>query len=329
MRNDGNDEKREILLESGTNEMEIIEFYVGSQPLGINVQKLKEIVSYDKDALTVLPGSRPSMLGVFMMRGTNVPLIDLKHHLNQRSKDEPASTDKRPVVLICEFNHRVNGFKVDDVNRIHRIRWSEVQPLAQFIDQFRPRFTGSVNIDGREILILDLEYIIGEFDPDSVLHIEEDATLDNSGVEELKSAAPLRKDKIILMAEDSNAIRTNLKKILQDMGYTRLEAFVDGDSCYKRIWELKHAAEKAGESIDKHLHLVISDIEMPKMDGLTLCRKIKEDLGYRKLPVLLFSSLINPPMALKCDSVGADGYASKPEIAKLIRLMDQFLDIKC
>jgi len=323
-----NDEKREILLESGTNEMEIIEFYVGSQPLGINVQKLKEIVSYDEDNLTVLPDSQPSMLGVLMMRGTNIPLIDLKKHLNPRNIDKTAQSDKRPVVLVCEFNHRVNGFKVDDVNRIHRIRWSEVQPLAQFIDQFRPRFTGSVNIDGREILILDLEYIIGEFDPDSVLRVDEDHEMDKTGIEELKPAAPLRKDKIILMAEDSNAIRTNLKKILQDMGYTKLEAFVDGASCYKRIWEIKHAAEDAGETIDQHLHLVISDIEMPKMDGLTLCRKIKEDLGYKKLPVLLFSSLINPPMAIKCDSVGADGYASKPEIAKLIRLMDEFLGIQ-
>ncbi len=323
-----NDEKREILLESGTNEMEIIEFYVGSQPLGINVQKLKEIISYDEDNLTVLPGSQPTMLGVLMMRGTNIPLIDLKQHLKPRNKEKTAPSDKRPVVLVCEFNHRINGFKVDDVNRIHRIRWSEVQPLAQFIDQFRPRFTGSVNIDGREILILDLEYIIGEFDPDSVLRVEEDHEMDKTGIEELKAAAPLRKDKIILMAEDSNAIRTNLKKILQDMGYTKLEAFVDGESCYKRIWEIKHAAEKAGETIDQHLNLVISDIEMPKMDGLTLCRKIKEDLGYKKLPVLLFSSLINPPMALKCDSVGADGYASKPEIAKLIRLMDEFLGIQ-
>jgi two-component system chemotaxis response regulator CheV len=72
---------------------------------------------------------------------------------------------------------------------------------------------------------------------------------------------------------------------------------------------------------------VISDIEMPKMDGLTLCRKIKQDLGYSDIPVLLFSSLINPPMEVKCDSVGADGYASKPEIAKLVEMMDHFLGI--
>ncbi|MCK4501911.1 MAG: chemotaxis protein CheV [Desulfuromonadales bacterium] len=321
------DEKREILLESGTNEMEIIEFYVGSQPLGINVQKLKEIISYDEELLTVIPGSPPSMQGVLMMRGSTIPLIDLKSHLKQRCEEEATTDAQRPVVMVCEFNHRINGFKVDGVNQIHRIRWSDVQPLAQFIDQYRPRFTGSVNIDGREILILDLEYIIGEFDPDSVLRVQGDDVMDETGVEELKAAAPLRNEKTILMAEDSNAIRTNLKKILQEMGYAKLEDFVDGDSCYKRVLELKQAADEAGETIDQHLHMVISDIEMPKMDGLTLCRKIKEELGFRQVPVILFSSLINPPMEVKCDSVGADGYASKPEIAKLIRLMDQFLGI--
>jgi len=314
--------KQEILLESGTNEMEIIEFYVGVQPLGINVQKLKEIISYDETALTVIPESAPAMLGVLMMRGSTIPLIDLKVHLKQRCLEENP-TGHRPVVMVCEFNHRINGFKVDGVNQIHRIRWSDVQPLADFIDQYRPRFTGSVNIDGREILILDLEYIIGEFDPESVLSVEQDET----SAEDLGQAVAERAEKKILMAEDSNVIRSNLEDLLREIGFAGLEVFVDGEGCYKRVLELKQQAEEAGEEIGNYLNLVVSDIEMPKMDGLTLCRKIKEELGFKSLPVLLFSSLINPPMEVKCDSVGADGYASKPEIAKLIQQMDHFLGI--
>lgn len=313
--------KQEILLESGTNEMEIIEFYVGAQPLGINVQKLKEIISFDETALTVIPESPPAMLGVLLMRGTTIPLIDLKTHLKQRCLDE-VDIGQRPVVMVCEFNHRINGFKVDGVNQIHRICWSDVQPLADFIDQYRPRFTGSVNIDGREILILDLEYIIGEFDPDSVLNLHQEDT-----GEDLSQTVALRQDKRILMAEDSTVIRSNLENMLRDMGFAGLEVFVDGEACYQRVLQLKKQAEEAGEDIGQHLNLVVSDIEMPKMDGLTLCRKIKEGLGCPQVPVLLFSSLINPPMEVKCDSVGADGYASKPEIAKLIRKMDQFLGI--
>ncbi len=313
--------KQEILLESGTNEMEIIEFYVGSQPLGINVQKLKEIISYDESALTVIPDTDPAMLGVLLMRGATIPLFDLKMHLNQRHVD---ADGQRPVVMVCEFNHRINGFKVDGVNQIHRIRWSDVQPLADFIDQYRPRFTGSVNIDGREILILDLEYIIGEFDPESVLTAGDE----DYEPERQLQATEQRNLKKILMAEDSTIIRGNLEGILRERGFNQLEVFVDGSACYQRVLQLKKQAEESGVDIRTLLHLVVSDIEMPKMDGLTLCRKIKEELGYRDIPVLLFSSLINPPMEVKCDSVGADGYASKPELPKLIRIMDQFLGIR-
>lgn len=312
--------KQEILLESGTNEMEIIEFYVGTQPLGINVQKLKEIISYDESALTTIPESAPSMLGTLLLRGDSIPLIDLRKHLNQRIQVE-TDPETRSVVMVCEFNHRTNGFKVDGVNQIHRVSWSDVEPIAPFISQYGPRFTGSIHIDDREILILDLEHIVGEFDPDSVIG-------DSDQVEQMEQQQvdfALRKQAKILMAEDSTIIRSGLAKVLRKAGFDGLEVFVDGHECYQRILQLKAQAEAAKEDIRLHFNLLISDIEMPKMDGLTLCRKIKQDLGYKNLPVLLFSSLINPPMEVKCDSVGADGYAAKPEIAKLIELIDSFI----
>jgi two-component system chemotaxis response regulator CheV len=314
--------KKEILLESGTNEMEIIEFHVGSQPFGINVQKLKEIISFDESVLTAIPESGPAMLGTLLLRGASIPLIDLKMHLKQRNPVEQVE-DAYPVVLVCEFNHRTNGFKVDGVNRIHRISWSDVEPLAPFITQYKPRFTGSIHIEDREILILDLEHIIGEFDPESVLGEpdEIEVTQENQGISDQRQRAK------ILMAEDSSIIRAGIEKVLRGAGFYGLEVFVDGDACYQRVLQLKLQADEAGDDIQQHLNLLISDIEMPKMDGLTLCRKVKEELGYKHVPVLLFSSLINPPMEVKCDSVGADGYAAKPEIVKLITMMDSFLGV--
>jgi two-component system, chemotaxis family, chemotaxis protein CheV len=315
-----NDVKRDILLESGTNELEIIEFYVGTQPLGINVQKLKEIISFEESDLTVIPGSEPAMLGTLLLRGATIPLIDLKLHLKQRNQEEPDDS-VRQVVMVCEFNHRTNGFKIDGVNQIHRISWTDVEPIAPIINQFKPRFTGSIHIEDREILILDLEHIVGEFDPESVIG-EAEETLEVDTVRELY---PHRQTAKVLMAEDSTIIRTGIEKILREAGFEGLEVFVDGQDCYKRILELKQQADDAGEDIRQHFSLLISDIEMPQMDGLTLCRKVKEDLGYKHVPVVLFSSLINPPMEVKCDSVGADGYAAKPEIAKLIGMMDKFI----
>ena len=164
---------------------------------------------------------------------------------------------------------------------------------------------------------------MSEYDPDSVLRSSEGGEADGLP----HDIVSRRGSKKILMAEDSSVIRHGIESVLNDVGFTDLEVFVDGQDCYQRILDLKQNADEADKELPTSLHMLISDIEMPRMDGLTLCRKVKEGLGYADIPVLLFSSLINPPMEVKCDSVGADGYASKPEIDKLIGMMDHFLGI--
>ncbi|MDA3902698.1 MAG: chemotaxis protein [Desulfuromusa sp.] len=314
------DHKQDILLETGTNEMEIIEFYLGTQPFGINVHKLKEIITFDQDTLTVVPGCGDGMLGTLLLRGTTIPLIDLKSHIAQ--KEEDLEEDVRRVVLVCEFNDRVNGFKVDGVNQIHRVSWKDVQPMASFIDQYRPRFTGSVNIEGREILIVDLEHIVAEFDSEANLDYE--AELHSA---EMQEKLPHTRERMkLMMAEDSALIRTGIEKVLKGSHYTDLAVFVDGQQCYDHIMKIKQRVID-GEPLSSLLNLLISDIEMPKMDGLTLCKKIKDDPILRDVKVVMFSSLINEQMAAKCDQVGADGYATKPQIPYLVEMMDKFLEI--
>ena len=313
-------QKQEILLETGTNEMEIIEFYLGTQPFGINVHKLKEIITFDQEALTVIPGSGDGMLGTLLLRGSTIPLIDLKSHIAQSEED--LQGDVRRVVLVCEFNDRVNGFKVDGVNQIHRVSWEDVQPMASFIDQYRPRFTGSVNIEGREILIVDLEHIVAEFDSEANLDYE--AGLYSA---EMQEKLPHTREKMkLMMAEDSALIRNGIEKVLKGSNYTDLSVFVDGQQCYDHILEIRQRVID-GEPLSGLLNLLISDIEMPKMDGLTLCKKIKDDPVLRDVKVVMFSSLINEQMAAKCDQVGADGYATKPQIPYLVDMMDKFLGI--
>lgn len=313
--------KQEILLESGTNEMEIIEFYLGTQSFGINVHKLKEIIPFDSNAVTAVPDRAESMLGTLLLRGATIPLIDLKEHVSQRIKEQVE--DARPVVLVCEFNDRVNGFLVDGVNMIHRVSWENVMPMAQFIDQYQPRFTGSINIEGREILIMDLEHIVAEFDPEAAL--DYNAQLHK---EELQEKIPHTRQKMKLMlAEDSSLIRAGISKVLTSSNYENLEIFVDGQQCYNAIMKLRNEVVENDGKITDHLNLLISDIEMPKMDGLTLCKKIKEDPILKDLVVVMFSSLINEQMKLKCDSVGADGYATKPQIPMLVEMIDRFLGI--
>lgn len=313
--------KQEILLETGTNEMEIIEFYLGTQSFGINVHKLKEIIPYDEEAVTVIPGSDPGMLGTLLLRGSTIPLIDLKEHMGQ--KEKALDGEVRRVVLICEFNDRVNGFKVDGVNMIHRVSWVDVQPMASFIDRYHPRFTGSINIEGREILIVDLEHIVSEFDPESALDYE--ANIHRVEMEE--KVPDTRQAMKLMMAEDSSLIRAGIERVLKGAGYTSLEVFVDGEDCYNRILEVKELAAKGGQEISDYLNLLITDIEMPKMDGLTLCKRVKDDPVLKDVKVILFSSLINEAMKVKCDSVGADGYATKPQIPFLVQMMDRHLGL--
>lgn len=317
-------QRQEILLESGTNEMEILEFYLGAQSFGINVQKLREIIPYDEEKTTTLPESAPSVVGTFLVRGNTIPLIDLNVHLN-RVNEEEKDSEQRPIVLVCKFNNQVNGFLVDGVNQIHRICWENVTPMANFIEQYRPRFTGSINVNKREILIVDLEHIMAEIDPDMDMSYEQPVSPSEEAPPKGLSVQERREQTKIMLAEDSAIIRAGILKVLSSSGYSQIQAFVDGEECYKTIKELKAKADKSGEPITKHLNLMITDIEMPKMDGLTLCRRFREEMGIKDIPVIMFSSLINEQMKHKCDSVGANGCVSKPQIPELVKIIDEHL----
>ncbi len=316
-------EKQGILLESGTNEIELIEFYLGSQSFGINVHKLREIIPYDEAKTTVLPESPPSVVGTFLVRGNTIPLIDLNVHL-RRNPGEAASNAGRQVVLVCEFNRCVNGFLVDGVNQIHRVSWKQIQPLSAFIGRYRPRFTGSFEIDGREILIVDLEHIVAELDPEAGLSYTAPEAVVASTPTDL-SLEERRGQYRLFMAEDSAIIRESILRILHSSGYTQICAFVDGEACYDEILVRKKNLKNGEGGEDQLFDLLISDIEMPKLDGLTLCRRVKEDPLLKHIPVIVFSSLITEQMVFHCQQVGADGYISKPQITELVAMIDGFL----
>ncbi len=319
----GNPTRQEILLESGTNEMEILEFYLGTQSFGINVHKLREIIPYDPAKKTALPESPPSLLGTLLVRGETVPIIDLNTHLGRKQPDVSESQN-RPIVLICEFNKVINGFLVDGVNQIHRISWQNVSSLPDFLEVHRPRFTGSIDVEGREVLMVDLEHIVAEIDP-SMEMIYDHSMVPANGTPQTRSEAEQREQKKIMIAEDSAIIRAGILKVLQGSGYTRITSFVDGLECYESIKKAKSLADSNGEPITDHVNLLITDIEMPRMDGLTLCRKVKEELGLSQLAVVMFSSLLDDQMVHKCQTVGADGYITKPQVPELVSLLDGFL----
>jgi two-component system chemotaxis response regulator CheV len=254
---------------------------------------------------------------MLLFRDTTVPLLDLANTLGI----EPVKGDaiegqiEERIVLVMEFNSIVSAVIADGVNRIHRISWSDISPLSKILSDTSSAFTGSVSIEDREVLIVDMEKIVSTLLPAAALRMASKNTVRH----------PLADDrctKKIFFAEDSNTIRQSIVEILAEEGYTGVTAFDNGQSCYDAILALKAAAESTGDDVSDQIDIIISDIEMPQMDGLTLCKKCKTELNLRT-PVVMFSSLINEQMARKCESVGADDYMAKPEIEKLVAIVDR------
>lgn len=305
-------QKQDILLETGTNEVEVAEFMLCNQSFGVNVAKIREFIPFEGITVSKLPGRHSSVAGVFILRGKSIPLVNLDQHLELKCGERADNQ----VVVVTEFNNMTTAFVADFINRIHRVSWSEFKPLNAMLAANATCVVGSVNIEDHEVLILDLENIIGEIFPESIINYDETAFADKPGKENRGQAK-------IFFAEDSAIIRTQVSKILKSVGYEQLSVFENGQLAYDAILGLKRQAEAEGKDISEDIDLLLTDIEMPQMDGLALCRHIKKEMNL-KIPVVIFSSLINEQMAIKCERVGAEAYTAKPETERLIELLDQY-----
>lgn len=303
-----------ILLETGTNEVEIMEFYLEEQSFGINVAKVKQIVQFDQKLLTQVPESNKAILGTFQFRDASIPLIDLGLALG-REKSLDYDTN-RPLVLVTEFNNTINGFKIDAINRIHRLSWNNLKPLDPIFSTRNSAFTGSIKLEGREMLIVDVEHLLAEINPE--ISFESD----RERLNDIKNDSDISYENIkLIVVEDSNFIRESIVQHMLQCGFKQINSFKNGKEALDYVMELKSKVVAENKDIFEELNIVVSDIEMPELDGLSLCKKIKEDSVLKKLPVVVFSSLINQQMRLKCEAVGADACASKPKLADIISII--------
>ena len=313
-----------ILLEAGTNELEVVEFYLdefvppsdaepqtdeNGQPVaepsyrgyyGVNVAKVLEIIRMPK--VTALPEvQHPSVLGAFNLRSRIIPLVDLAMWLG---KTHPVNEDQ-PKTIVTEFNNVTTAFMVSGVNRIHRISWEQVEPPNKYVAAVSNNTViGVVKLEDRIIFLLDLEKVVANLNPKLGLRLDdlgEDWT--NEGYR-------------ALVADDSALIREMQRDLLEKAGFT-VEVVSNGRAAWERLLDFKKSAEESERPITDYVHVVVSDIEMPVMDGLNLTLRIKEDSMLKKLPVLLFSSLITEKLRHKGVSVGADDQISKPEVTQL------------
>ena len=292
-----------ILLENGTNELEILEFKLDGNVYGINVAKIKEIITYQP--VTPVPNAHPSIEGIFMPRDTMITAIDLKNCL-QRGKSTEGG-----LFIITNFNKLDIAFHVDSVVGIHRVSWKDmIKPGAKVSTTEDSISTGIVKIEDRLIIILDFEKIVSDINPETGLKSTE---IDEMGYRE-------RTDIPVLIAEDSVLLNKLIVDSLKKAGYVNLIHTENGQEAYDLIQKFKEQG-----SLDKHVKCIITDIEMPLMDGHRLTKLVKEDSETRHIPVIIFSSLVNDEMRRKGEALGADAQLSKPEIGNLVRMVDSLV----
>lgn len=292
-----------ILLENGTNELEVLEFTVAGNSYGINVAKIREIITYQP--VTPVPNAHPSIEGIFMPRDVMITAIDLRNCL-QRGTSEAGG-----LFIITNFNKLDIAFHVDSVVGIHRVSWKDIiKPGATVSTNEDGISTGIIKYNEKLIIILDFEKIVTDINPETGLKTTE---IDALGER-------TRNDVPILVAEDSALLNKLIVDSLKKAGYHNLIHTENGEEAYKVIQECK-----AEGSLKEHVQCVITDIEMPIMDGHRLTKLIKEDDETKDIPVIIFSSLVNEEMKRKGESLGADAQLSKPEIGNLVKVIDSLV----
>ena len=292
-----------ILLENGTNELEVLEFKLDGNAYGINVAKIKEIITYED--VTPVPNAHPSIEGIFMPRDTMITAIDLKNCL-QRGVSKAGG-----LFIITNFNRLDVAFHVDSVVGIHRVSWKDIiKPDSTVSSAEEGISTGIIKFDGRLIIILDFEKIMTDINPETGLKVTEIDELGERGRYEIP----------ILIAEDSPLLNKLIVDCLHKAGYSNLIHTENGQQAYEVIRDCKEEG-----TLREHVQCIITDIEMPLMDGHRLTKLIKEDDATKDIPVIIFSSLVNDEMKRKGEALGADAQLSKPEIGNLVRVVDKLV----
>lgn len=299
------EKEKGILLESGTNELEIVEFEVANNKFGINVIKVKEIIQ--PIPVTFIPHVHPHVEGIIQLRGEVLPVVDMLKVLGIPT----AERNPQQKYIVAEFNKQRVVFHVDNVTQIHRISWDQIEKPSDMYQGGNSQVIGVIKRNEEMILLLDFERIMVDINPQSSISVESVKKLGKRD----------RSEKKIVIAEDSPLLRKLLFDTMNEAGYVNTEFFENGRDAYEYL----EALAKADKEIEKYVQMVITDIEMPQMDGHHLTKKIKTHPDLQKLPVIIFSSLITDDLRHKGDQVGAEDQISKPEIMELILTMDKLI----
>ena len=293
----------EILLESGINELEIMGFTIGDHLFGINVAKVREIMKVEP--LVSMQKSNEYVEGIFKPRDKVLTVINLPAFLGLEASEK----SQRDIFIIAGFNNSEYAFHVHTVVGIDRISCTQLKkPDPVIFGGKEGVATGIVELGDKLITILDFEAIITEICPETGLNVLEIANLGDSK----------RNKEHILIAEDSLLLSKMIVESLHRAGYINTVKVNNG----QEAWDYLTEALDSGENIDSLLSCIITDIEMPLMDGHRLTKLVKTDKRLKHIPLIIFSSLISEEMRIKGKELGANEQITKPEIGKLVEIID-------
>ncbi|QOP43063.1 chemotaxis protein CheV [Sulfurimonas sediminis] len=303
-------------LKVGSNEMELVDFRIFKQEkdkvyegiYGINVSKVREIIRLPK--LTELPSTPEFIEGIFDLREVVIPVVNLAKWMGVT---EPEDAKKNARVIITEFNNVLIGFIVHEAKRIRRISWSDIEP-ASFMSSSSGlesnKITGVTKIEGDNVLlILDLESVVqdlGLYEPET-----------DSAPEKIEKFSGLA-----MVLDDSATARKIVKEALIKMGFHVVEA-MDGEEGLNKLNDLY---ETYKGNLADNLKIIISDVEMPRMDGFHFAAKVKEDERFSDIPIVFNSSISDHFSEARGEEAGGEAYLVKfqassffDEVSRIVR----------
>lgn len=285
---------------AGTNRLELLLFSLGvdshtgrEEVFGINVFKVREVMSIPE--ITQAPDMPPSVEGMISLRGQLIPVVDLAKFCNLQMEKPPE------IMIVTEYNNTMQGYMVHSVDTILRLDWNKVKTPPEMLSETMGGVVTAVTEleDNRIVMIMDVEKVLA------------DTTQDESQDSWFKDVdASESREITIFFADDSLVARKQIARTLDHMGCTHVSAN-NGLEAWEKLKEIAERAESANQPVSNFIQLILTDVEMPEMDGFVLTKKIKSDIRFTGIPVIMHSSLSADSNQNMGISVGADDYVPK------------------
>ena len=299
---------------AGTNKLEVLLFSLGvdertgrDEVFGINVFKVREVMKVPD--ITHAPDMPPGVEGMISLRGSMIPVLNLGHFCGMQIKDKPK------VLMVTEYNRTIQGFLVQSVDHILRLEWGQLKsPPSLMSHQLGGLITAVCEIpDGRIVMVLDVEKLLSA------------AVGSDDLREDLSEVTRSKEPGLVVFADDSSVARKRITALLDQMGVKYVSAN-NGAEAWQKLQDMAERAIANKTVLADQISVVLTDVEMPEMDGYVLTMKIKQDPRFKGIPVVMHSSLSAATNVAMGKRIGADGYVAKFDPVELSKSLAPFLE---